>query len=335
MQYPFCPKCGVQLDSSTRYYCRYCGARLDSFDISLNAPYRQRKSPSAAATCSLFCPGLGQVYSTGSTGKGLLFLIGTIVGLAFFTLPGVAIYIYGIYDAYKSANGVNQGIIPYSQTKAGLMMGFVIFAFFIGIILSAIIAGFIFGMTANQSNYSNYYSESMSYMNESEQNHIIDQVLPLIASNQDIDSRNIPSIKGGVILYQTGAYQNSSYYYNNYDFWIPDNLKAKTTDKVITIILMVDERYQEVGIWISNKTGERLKGYKKYTDVFLIYWPENRIVGKYTVIGDEPKEEEEVYFPHIITWEENVGGRILLRVEKGIVGDERVDNWILSLSRDS
>ncbi len=53
-----------------------------------------------AAVLSLFIPGLGQLVK-GQTGRGILIFFATIVGYAFFVIPGLIIHIWQIVDAYN------------------------------------------------------------------------------------------------------------------------------------------------------------------------------------------------------------------------------------------
>lgn len=71
-----------------------------------------QKNPGLAAVLSFFIIGLGQIYN-GQIGKGLLLFGGAVVSgllttiiIGFITLP--ALWLYGIYDAYKTANALNR-----------------------------------------------------------------------------------------------------------------------------------------------------------------------------------------------------------------------------------
>ncbi|KJS10659.1 MAG: hypothetical protein VR67_17395 [Peptococcaceae bacterium BRH_c8a] len=71
-----------------------------------------QKNPGIAAVLSFLIIGLGQVYN-GQISKGLLFFGGAIVSgfltmiiIGFILLP--VIWLYGIYDAYKTANNLNE-----------------------------------------------------------------------------------------------------------------------------------------------------------------------------------------------------------------------------------
>jgi TM2 domain-containing membrane protein YozV len=70
-----------------------------------------QKNPGLAAVLSFFIIGLGQIYN-GQIGKGLLLFGGavvsgflTIIIIGFVILP--ILWLYGIYDAYKTADALN------------------------------------------------------------------------------------------------------------------------------------------------------------------------------------------------------------------------------------
>lgn len=69
------------------------------------------KNPGLAAVLSFFWMGLGQIYN-GQIAKGIVFIVAysiswllMIVVIGFITTP--ILFIYGIYDAYASANKIN------------------------------------------------------------------------------------------------------------------------------------------------------------------------------------------------------------------------------------
>ncbi|UCZ54007.1 hypothetical protein LGQ02_04275 [Bacillus shivajii] len=71
------------------------------------------KSPGVAAVLSALWTGLGQIYN-GQIGKGILFMIIQMINaLLFFVLIGFITYpifwIFGMIDAYKSAEAYNRG----------------------------------------------------------------------------------------------------------------------------------------------------------------------------------------------------------------------------------
>lgn len=73
----------------------------------------QTKNPGLAAVLSFFFAGLGQIYN-GQIGKGFGLMAAAVVCgvlctviIGFFLLPFV--WGFGIYDAYKTAEKINQG----------------------------------------------------------------------------------------------------------------------------------------------------------------------------------------------------------------------------------
>lgn len=75
-------------------------------------PPKMYKNPGLAAILSFFWMGLGQIYN-GQIGKGIGFIIAYGISLllmfilvGFITTP--ILFFWGIYDAYKSAERINQ-----------------------------------------------------------------------------------------------------------------------------------------------------------------------------------------------------------------------------------
>lgn len=66
-------------------------------------------NPGIAAVLSLVIPGAGQIYR-GKLGRGLLWLMFTLLGYALFIVPGLIIHLVCIISAY-SGN-------PYEDKKA-------------------------------------------------------------------------------------------------------------------------------------------------------------------------------------------------------------------------
>jgi len=83
------------------------------------------KNPAVAAALSLLFNGLGQAYN-GQFAKGILVLLGSLFGLFIMILPGVAIWLWGAYDAYRTAKGMNEGDIPYRETGALKIVAFLV-----------------------------------------------------------------------------------------------------------------------------------------------------------------------------------------------------------------
>ncbi len=107
---------------------------------------RPRKDPAIAASASFVWGGMGQAYN-GQYGKGLLFFIGVMVGSLLLLVPGIIIWAYGIYDAYVTAQKVNDGAAPYRETGFLHLLGFVlltialIFVFAVAAVFLLLMAG--------------------------------------------------------------------------------------------------------------------------------------------------------------------------------------------------
>ena len=101
----FCSNCGDEIDSKAEI-CPNCGVRTGLTEI------RMVKNPGVAAVLSFFVMGLGQMYN-GEIAKGLIFIVLYALSvLAMFILIGFLttpiLWAYGIYDAHKTANRINE-----------------------------------------------------------------------------------------------------------------------------------------------------------------------------------------------------------------------------------
>lgn len=147
----FCNYCGAELKFRDAEICPNCGMRLRGTTKQI---IHEEKNPGIAALCSFFIPGLGQIYN-GDVGKGIAFLFGTLIGALFLFIPGLIIWIFGMYDAYKTSKRMNSGEIPYKSTNTVAMIlfgiiGAVLIIIFV-IIVAAIIAAFVFGLAGTSS----------------------------------------------------------------------------------------------------------------------------------------------------------------------------------------
>lgn len=103
----FCENCGAEIDIRAEI-CPKCGVRV------LKASSGE-KNPVLALLLSFLFPGLGQFYNDQSK-KGLTLLVGAIISLVliFILIGGILyllVWVYGLYDAYKSAEAINRGEI--------------------------------------------------------------------------------------------------------------------------------------------------------------------------------------------------------------------------------
>lgn len=92
----FCIKCGEKIDIEAEI-CPKCGVRQALPQSSTKE--KKPPEPWLAALASFLIPGLGQLYTRQSFGKAaLLFCTSWLI------LP----WIYSIYDAYKTAEEMNE-----------------------------------------------------------------------------------------------------------------------------------------------------------------------------------------------------------------------------------
>jgi TM2 domain-containing membrane protein YozV len=143
----YCPSCGNAVPDTNAQFCSTCGAKL-SFGPSVSQPAitqkesqkerTEEKHPFVALLCSFFVPGLGQVYN-GETAKGLGIFFGTLIGFFIFIIPGLLVWLYGLYDAYSTSQKMNAGEIPFKPTKTAHLILFIILAVFIVVLVAFVI----------------------------------------------------------------------------------------------------------------------------------------------------------------------------------------------------
>ncbi|MFY9749288.1 MAG: hypothetical protein WAK75_06870 [Methanoregula sp.] len=131
-----CPHCGKVSNEESPRFCSGCGARMDGKSPApfpgyggypAPVPVREQKSTLIAGACSMVLPGLGQVYN-GETAKGFALFIMTCVGLVILLIPGLIVWLYAMYNAYKTAGKMNTGEIPFREMRMLHVILFVVFA---------------------------------------------------------------------------------------------------------------------------------------------------------------------------------------------------------------
>jgi TM2 domain-containing membrane protein YozV len=130
----FCESCGAPLKEGDKF-CEQCGAGAVAPVAEATSSSEQpavpvkgsnpEKNPIISLILSFFISGLGQVYN-GETLKGVALFFGTIIGYMIFVIPGVIVWVYGMYDAYTTAKKMNEGTVPYKETNVLVMIGFVV-----------------------------------------------------------------------------------------------------------------------------------------------------------------------------------------------------------------
>lgn len=100
----FCKYCGAQIDAEAEI-CPKCGVRLKKAE--------SEKNPAIALVLSFIFPGIGQLYNGQKSKCIKLIIIAIICLILSIIVIGAILYfilwIYGMYDAYKSAKALNNG----------------------------------------------------------------------------------------------------------------------------------------------------------------------------------------------------------------------------------
>jgi len=130
----YCPNCGAELQYKEAEICPSCGVRIRPPE-----PPR-KKEPVLAALLSFIFAGSGQVYN-GELGKGILILAGTVIGAFVFLIPGIIVWLFGIFDAYTTSEKMNKGEIPLKEASGESIIAYILA--FVAIIVIAVIL-FIF-----------------------------------------------------------------------------------------------------------------------------------------------------------------------------------------------
>jgi uncharacterized membrane protein YidH (DUF202 family) len=143
----FCPNCGANLPNPDVKFCNDCGTQIISTPppVDSKKPEEVRseeKSPWVATLCSFFIPGLGQVYN-GDTEKGIAVFFGTLIGVFLLFIPGLLVWLFGLYDAYTTARKMNAGEIPFKPTKTAHMIIFFILAVIITVVVVFLVFLFV------------------------------------------------------------------------------------------------------------------------------------------------------------------------------------------------
>jgi TM2 domain-containing membrane protein YozV len=108
---------------------------------------REEKNAGVALILSFFFTGSGQVYN-GEMGKGIGVLLGTIIGYMIFVIPGLLVFLYGLYDAYTTAQKMNKGEIPYKPTSMGAVIAFIVAEIVVALLFLFVVMAMIMGSSS-------------------------------------------------------------------------------------------------------------------------------------------------------------------------------------------
>lgn len=100
-----CPNCSVEIPSNLKF-CTECGARIPGAD----GYQPQEKNPLVAGGLSFILAGIGQIYN-GQVTKGVILVLASLICIWISGLLYLILWIFGMYDAYTTAQKINEGEI--------------------------------------------------------------------------------------------------------------------------------------------------------------------------------------------------------------------------------
>jgi TM2 domain-containing membrane protein YozV len=159
----YCSDCGKPLENEDSKFCNDWGAKQNTNNIVEKQETVQivrvpeEKNPFLAAICSFFIPGLGQVYN-GETAKGIGVFAGTLIGLFLLIIPGLIVWVFGLYDAYTTAKKMNNKEIPFIPTNTAHMI-----IFFIMVVIIVAIVIFVVVLSVIAAIFAPYASRMHTY----------------------------------------------------------------------------------------------------------------------------------------------------------------------------
>jgi hypothetical protein len=148
----------------------------------------------------------------------------------------------------------------------------------------AVVAVFLFVVIVASASYYFLLQKELE-----QQQAIIDQVRPQIEACKSMKSSPSKSvvIRGKALVWDMRSNRQHGAYGR-----LPSELKATSTDKVITIFAVIGERLEKIGTYEIS----RQPAYREYVDICVVYWPEQKVVGLYWVVSKEPPSVRQVEY---------------------------------------
>ncbi len=109
----------------------------------------ESKNQGFSALLSLVFVGLGQAYN-GQFLRGVLILVGTLIGGLYFAPAGAAVWLYGVYDAYATARRMNGGAVAYRESSIAAVFIFLA-VWMVGLLLLPVAPAAVSTVTAGLS----------------------------------------------------------------------------------------------------------------------------------------------------------------------------------------
>jgi Tfp pilus assembly protein PilE len=114
---------------------------------------------------------------------------------------------------------------------------------------------------------------------------IIKEAKALVDNCKDVQEVDKIIIKGNCIVWD-----KESDSYSPVHSMLRKSMKAKSSDSRLTIFMVMKQRDVLVGRYSISKQ----PGYKRYVDVYVIYWPEKQVAGMHSVLSNSPRQTRPV-----------------------------------------
>lgn len=97
---------------------------------------------------------------------------------------------------------------------------------------------------------------------------------------------------------------------------LPKDLQAKSSDRPITIFLIIDKGSRVIGYYSISEQ----PAFQTYADICIVYWPEKKVIGMHSIFGKMPRFSRPVINVPEYTYEN---------------ADRLIINWIKSLPKSN
>jgi len=121
-----------------------------------------------------------------------------------------------------------------------------------------------------------YYN--FSGLSSAKESKIISETFPLADTCKSMQSDPI-TIKGKVLVCSAESKRRSDIH-----SMVSSSLKATDEDNQVTVFFIWPPRDVQVGYYSVS----RQPGYVRYVDVAVIYWPDNKAAGFYSLVSEQP-----------------------------------------------
>ncbi len=114
---------------------------------------------------------------------------------------------------------------------------------------------------------------------------IMGDVRPFIESCKAMPHSEKIMIKGKALVWDLKSNSKSDAHAE-----LPSDLRIGEKEKQVTVFIVTPEQNMLVGHYSIS----RQPGYRRYVDVYVIYWPEKKAAGLHSVVGFDPRHRRPV-----------------------------------------